>query len=360
MYNILLIGCGAVTRNIHLPAYDLMKDRVNVVAACDSDPEARAKVAGRIPTLYATAEEMLTAESADVVVICTPPQFHRDHCILALGHGFHVFCEKPIAMDLDEVDDIITASDEAGRVVVVNTQFPYMDMYQAAKDAIGTADFGELQFMHAWQHFKRTTETEAGWRGEMNRRLCLEFGIHVLELARYFFQADPISIHAHMPGRDKSDVINTIALEFPDGRGAAIVLDRLSHGPHKYLELSLDGEHASIHTSIGGELRIEAGIRTSNRRPFVGWHFVKGGKALLHNESGSRLLAREGFNPFASATATHFGQMLDAIDSEETPPADIRDNRSTLALVLAAYESAESGQTIKGDSIYPWMQSEPR
>lgn len=48
------------------------------------------------------------------------------------------------------------------------------------------------------------------------------------------------------------EVVNIISLEFADGLGASIVLDRLSKGPESYLEMRLDGEFASIHTSIGG------------------------------------------------------------------------------------------------------------
>ena len=59
-------------------------------------------------------------------------------------------------------------------------------------------------------------------------------------------------------GIARCDVVNVISLEFPDGRAASIVLDRLSKGPERYLDMRLDGEFASIHTSIGGLVRFEA------------------------------------------------------------------------------------------------------
>ncbi|MDX1547659.1 MAG: Gfo/Idh/MocA family oxidoreductase [Rhodothermales bacterium] len=349
MIRIAVVGLGAVTRNIHLPAYARLTDRVEVVGGCDVDPAARAALDGRLPALFEEPEAMIEAVRPDLVVICTPPALHRAQCLLALGHGCHVFCEKPRAPSLPDAAAIIEAAERAGRQVVVNTQFPSMQTYQAAKARIGTEDFGRLLFMHAWQTFRRTAQTEAGWRGQLERRLCFEFGIHVFELARFFFDDTPSTILAHMPrplADEPADVVNTIALGFADGRGAAIVLDRLSAGPHRYLELTLDGEAASIHTSIGGEVRFEVGLHTQERRPFVGWHFVRGGQAVLHRGSRSARIATEGLNPFAAATARHLAQFLDALEAGTTPRATAQDHLYTLALALAAYDSAETGRAV--------------
>ena len=349
MLQLAIIGLGAVTRNIHLPAYRRLSDRLRVIAGCDVDPISRAWARSVVPIVYENAEAMLEAEKPDLVAVCTPPALHREHCLLALDHGCHVFCEKPLAESVTDAVEIIRASERAGRRVVVNTQFAYMRMYEAARAKIDSPDFGRLLFMHAWQTFRRTEDTEAGWRSRTERRVCLEFGVHVFDLARFFFGENPTSVMAHMPRPlpgERADVVNTIALEYPGGRGAAIVLNRLSQGPHRYLDLSLDGESGSIHTSIGGELRLEAGIRTPGRRPYVSFHFAKGGKAILHRGDRKTLLAREEHNPFAAATARHLGQYIDALRADVRPSRDVRDHFHTLALAEAAYESAASGRSI--------------
>jgi predicted dehydrogenase len=58
------------------------------------------------------------------------------------------------------------------------------------------------------------------------------------------------------------------------------------------------------------------------------------------------VLATDGQNPFASATARHLGDFLDALDAGTIPPAVASDNRDSLALVFAAYQAAELGRTI--------------
>jgi len=56
-------------------------------------------------------------------------------------------------------------------------------------------------------------------------------------------------------------------LEFANGRAASIILNRLTEAPERYLEMRLDGERASVHTSIGSEVRFEAGTHTREQRP---------------------------------------------------------------------------------------------
>jgi predicted dehydrogenase len=110
--------------------------------------------------------------------------------------------------------------------------------------------------------------------------------------------------------------------------------------------MRLDGENASIHTSIGGEVRFEAGLHTRQRRPFIRMNFAKGGKAVLQKGTRSKVIARDGINPFASSTAHHLGNFVDAVKNNTTPPGTVADNRKTLALVFAAYDSAEKRQTV--------------
>jgi len=351
MTRVAIIGLGAVTRNIHLPAYSYLKGKVKLVAGCDVDKDIRMSVGKKwnLPAIFDDPRKMIEETMPDIVSICTPPFLHHEQCLMALNYGCHVFCEKPLAENLSHVDEIIQASDQSKRFVVVNSQFPYMNIHASAKELIGSSAFGKLLFLHASQTFRPTEMTEAGWRGKMQRRVCFEFGVHVFDLIRFFFDDNPTKVFAHMPapGPDsKSDPVNIISVEFSGGRGAAIVLDRLSKGPERYLDMRLDGEFAAIHTSIGGEIRFEVGMHTKERRLFAGLHFVKGGKAVLQNGNKSKIIAKDGINPFASATAVHFGNFMDAICNGGTPHGTAKDHRNTLALVFAAYDSAQTGKFV--------------
>ncbi len=349
---IAVIGLGQVTRNIHLPAYASLADKITIVGGCDTSSETRkaAREKMKLPEVFDNPLEMLEKTAPDIVAICTPPAFHVEQTLLALEKGCHVFCEKPVAESLADADKLIEAAANANRFVVVNNQFPYMNIHLAAKKMIGTPEFGRLLFLQAWQTFRPHELTEADWRGKLARRVCFEFGIHVFSLARFFFDAEPVRVSAQMPNplsQFNSDVLNLITLEFSDGRAASIILNRLTKAPERYLDMRLDGEFASVQTSIGGEVRFEAGMHTREKRPFFGLNFIKGGKAVWQDGTKSKIIAKDGINPFASSTAHHLGNFINAIKTGGIPPGTVADNRKTLALVFAAYDAAEANRTVK-------------
>ncbi len=343
-----IIGLGAVTRNIHLPAYEQLKDRIEIAGGCDPDPAAREWFKNRVPgsAVFDSPDEMIKQTKPDIVCICTPPDFHKDLCYLALESQAHVFCEKPFMSNLRDADDVIAKADNVGRWVVVNNQFKKMAIHKKSKEMIGSKEFGKLLFIHASQTFIPTDKTETGWRQGLEERVCFEFGIHVFDLIRFYFDMEPARIYAHIPKPDpsiKADLINVISVEFPDGRAASVLLDRMSKGPENYLDMRLDGEYAAIENSIGGKLEFTAGLHTKERKPFTNIQFAMGAQAKIRQRNKSRVIAKDPMNPFMTSTRDHFAQFLDAIANGTTPDTTAADNRNTLAMVFAAYQSARTG-----------------
>lgn len=343
-----IIGLGAAAQNIHLPAYAMIKDKITIVGGCDLNEEAR-DIACRkwgVKDVFSDPDEMIKKTRPDIVSIITQPAQHFENCKMVLERGCHVFCEKPFMDDLVQVDKIIELSDKANRHVVVNNEFRYMQIHSKAKELIGSSRFGELRYFHAWQTFNPTAHTEAGWRGQLEKRVCFEFGNHVFDLIRFFFDMCPTRVFAHMPRPKpdmKADLLNIITVEFSDGRAASFVLDRLCKGVEKYLDIYLDGDNATIHTSIGGEFQLAMGLHTRNRKPFFDFSLVKGGKAELQVGDSSEIIAKDPINPFKAATSLVLSEFVDALNNGTTPPCNAKESRETLALIMAAYESAQSG-----------------
>jgi D-apiose dehydrogenase len=336
-YRVVIAGLGKSAQRIHLPAYKSLPD-VRVVGGCD--PAARA---GDFPfPLFSSVAEMLERTRPQILVVATPPDSHFEFARLGLEAGCHIFCEKPFMNTLEEADAIIALAAQTRRQVVVNNQFRFMRIHRAAKEKIGSPDFGDLLFVSIHQTFFVTKETETGWRGLDPQRTAKEFGIHALDLCRYFFNENPASISARMPRGDQPngpDYLNLIQLEFSRDRMAHITLDRLSRGRHRYLDIRLDGDAGSIETSLGGRLEARVGIRPAPLRPFVKLDLAMGGRAQLYHGERSLVLAREPRNVFAAATGELMQALLMALERGETPPCSAADNRHTLALMLAAYES---------------------
>lgn len=342
---IAVVGLGAAAKTIHLPAIAKLPE-LEIVGGVDLTVQE-----GDFPfPLYTTIDDLLKSRKPEILIVATPPVSHHAMVREGLLAGCHVFCEKPFMETLEESDEIIALADQMGRHVVVNNQFRFMNIHTAAKECIGTSSFGELLFVSMHQTFHVTQETEAGWRGSDTRRTCKEFGIHALDLCRYFFDEDPVSIVARMPkgsDPDGPDYLNLIQLEFSGDRVAHITLDRLSRGKHRYLDIRCDGSAGSVETSIGGRLEASAGVVARTRRPFARLDITMGGRARLYHGETFRKIASDPLDLFAAATARLLAHFTRAIEEGRTPPCHARDNRGTLALMLAAYESQESGAPVR-------------
>jgi predicted dehydrogenase len=342
---IAIAGLGAAARQIHLPAIARLSD-LKIVGAID--PAASA-AAFPFP-LFRTLDELLDRMAPEIVVVATPPGSHFELTRQALLAGCHVFCEKPFMATLEEAAEIAALSRERERWVVVNNQYRFMNMHVAAKRQIGTPEFGDLLFVRMEQTFFRTPQTEAGWRGQDVQRTCKDFGTHVFDLCRFFFGEDPLAITARMPrGADPQgpDYLNLIELEFSRDRVAHITLDRLCRGPTRYLITHLDGSAGYVEAYLGGHCELAVGIKGGSRRPYLNLDLSPGGRALLYHGHDCRRIARDPLDLFAHATSRLLRAFLDALDQQTTPPCHADDNRRTLALVVAAYDSAAKRTTLE-------------
>lgn len=336
-----VVGLGAAARSIHLPAIARIPELALVGGV---DPFAD-RGSFRFP-VHDSLAALVAEGRPDIVAIVTPPDSHYPLILECLAAGVHVFCEKPFVLTLDQGREVIAAAAAAARHVVVNNEFRFMNVHAAAKARIGTPGFGDLLFVSMHQTFFVTEATEKGWRGAGNRRTCFEFGTHALDLARFFFGEEPLSIAARMPkpGRpDGPDYLNLIQMEFSGDRVAHITLDRLSRGPHRYLDIRLDGTEACIETRLGGQAQVAFGIRGGSKRPYAQLDLAPGGSAHLLQGDRRTRLATDPTGIFAHSTAKLLRAMVAAIATGTAPPCSAADNIHTLALMLAAYASQDAG-----------------
>lgn len=340
-----IIGLGAAARNIHLPAIRKL-GRFKLVGGVDPFLQNHTF---SFP-IFKSLQEMMTAVQPEILAIVTPPDSHFKLICEGLNAGAHIFCEKPFVLSLEEGRRVIELSKTTERMIVVNNEFRFMNIHETANNEISSSRFGDLHFISMHQTFFVTKETEAGWRGESKQRTCFEFGTHTLDLCRYFFGEEPLSISARMPKPDDKngpDYLNLIQLEFSGDRFAHITLDRLSRGPHRYLDIRLDGSKGCIESKLGGLAEFAFGIKGGTRKPFARFEITPGGSARIFDNDKENLLATDPIDLFPNATSKLLGKMLDALEAGATPPCSAEDNLNTLALMLAAYDSsAQSGQPI--------------
>jgi 1,5-anhydro-D-fructose reductase (1,5-anhydro-D-mannitol-forming) len=137
-----------------------------VVRAADPDEEAVARTAARYPQLSLTRDPGELVSGLDALYIASPPATHAGYALAALAAGTPVFCEKPLAIDLDEGDRMVRAAEQAGLANAVN--FALSD--RAAAVAVGRAvrdgevgDVVSVDMRLAFPQWPRAFQRDARW-----------------------------------------------------------------------------------------------------------------------------------------------------------------------------------------------------
>ena len=121
-----IIGAGDFAEVCHIPGIQAHPG-ARVVALCARDRERVAALAARcgVPDVHTDYRELLARADIDAVTIAGPDALHAPAAIAALAAGKHVFCEKPLAMDVAEAERMVEARARSGRVGMVSYTFRY-------------------------------------------------------------------------------------------------------------------------------------------------------------------------------------------------------------------------------------------
>ena len=145
--SVALVGMGGYGESYleRLLHEDTRRD-VRFIAAADPAPTRcrqleQVKAAG-VP-IFASMEAMLEKVQPELIVLATPPQFHCEQTVLALEHGLHVLCEKPLGTDTSQVFKMIEARDRAKKQVAIGYQWSFLPLIQQIKADIHAGKFGK-------------------------------------------------------------------------------------------------------------------------------------------------------------------------------------------------------------------------
>ena len=293
---------------------------------------------------------MIAATTPELILVGTPPNSHFEICRLAFETGAHVFCEKPFMPSLEEADRVIELAQEKQRLLRVNNQYRFMSFYRETKRRLEKGEFGRLYYIQCWQQMFHPPEKETNWRNQLKQYVLYEFGTHALDLACFFFDSLPASLHADIPRcrpEYDADVLVHASLTFPEGAIGHVFVQ-----PREPCSGKVLGDAAGLRERVTQAFarwrgaRQRRGSRNAGR-PVVKAGLLKGGQARAEVEGRSRVYSSSKKGEFASATAEHLKFFLE--EMRQSPPLLVgaRDAREILRLVFAGYESARTGETIR-------------
>jgi predicted dehydrogenase len=327
-----LIGCGFFAAN-HLNAWAEVPG-AEIVALCDRDEGRLAETAAafRVGQTYADAAEMLRRAELDFVDIATTVPSHRPLVELAAGAGVHMICQKPLAGSMADARAMVAAADAAGRTLMVHENFRWQSAIrraaaELAAGAIGAPFWGRVSFRSGFDVYAAQPylATDA-------RFIIQDLGIHILDVARFLF-GDVASIAAttaRVNPRIRGEDVATMLLQHAGGVTSVVDCSYATRLPVENFPqtlLEVDGSAGTLRLDAGYRLTVSGpgGVRALDvAPPLLPW-----AERPWHNIQESVLLIQR-----------HF---VDCIRSGREPETSGADNVKTLALVHAAYASAEGG-----------------
>jgi len=153
-----LIGAGWYGMVITKAA--LQTGNVEVVAICDIDTEHLEtsiaeveKLQGKQPAAFTDYRDLLEVKNMNAVFIGTPPHWHALQFIAACEKGLDIYCEKPLAYDVDEGKAMVAAAKKAGNIVQIGFQRRQSNAFKKAKELIQSGNLGKVHEIGAQIHY---------------------------------------------------------------------------------------------------------------------------------------------------------------------------------------------------------------
>ncbi|KAB8126020.1 Gfo/Idh/MocA family oxidoreductase [Gracilibacillus oryzae] len=174
-----------------------------------------------IPVAYGSYEELLKDPEIDAVYIPLPNHLHKEWAIKAMQAGKHVLCEKPIALNAEETQEMLEESKKAGVVLAEAFMYRYHPRYQMIQERIQAGEIGDIRGIHGVFTFnsagaKENVRFHKDWGGGS----LYDVGVYPISAARMILNEEPQAATVHALFSEQHDGVDMMAsgiLEFEQG-----------------------------------------------------------------------------------------------------------------------------------------------
>lgn len=251
-----IIGCGRIAQR---HAEHIM-DNGRLVAVCDIEKNKADDLAARYnaKAYYDTCQLLSQEKGIDVISICSPNGLHAKHAIASLNAGFHVLCEKPMAINVNDCGEMIKAAERSNKRLFAIKQNRFNPPIVAVKEAIDDGKLGNLYSIQLSCFWNRNPDYYANsWKGSMDLdggTLYTQFS-HFIDLL-YWMIGDVKNVQAYMKNYAHKNIIDfedtgVIIVEFHNGVIGTINYTVNSYRKNMEGSLTIFGEKGTV--KIGGQ-----------------------------------------------------------------------------------------------------------
>ncbi len=212
-----LLSTAHINRALIPPLITSPRNRLAAVASREqSSADAYARE-WKIPLALGKYEALLDNSEIDVIYISLPNHLHAEWSIKALRAGKHVLCEKPLGLTLDEIDAIIAASKETGKVLAEAFMYRHHPQTLKVKEMVDGDAIGKLQMIKGAFTFTLKQKDDIRLKKETGGGSIWDVGCYPISYARMVTGREPIEVFGQqVKGTTGVDVTFMGQLRFPD------------------------------------------------------------------------------------------------------------------------------------------------
>ncbi len=256
MIKFAIIGCGRIAER-HA---EHISNKGTLVAVCDTVPQKADALAAKYSVnKYYSIEDLLAQEkNIDVVSVCSPNGLHAEHSIKALNAGFHVLCEKPMALTIQDCTDMINTAEKMNRHLFIVKQNRFNPPVMAVKKMINEGRLGKIYSVQLNCFWNRNAEYYNNpWKGTRKLdggTLFTQFS-HFIDLI-YWIVGDVKEVSSYIGNYHHKGVIEfedtgVASLRFYNGAIGSINYTVNSFDKNMEGSLTIFGEKGTV--KIGGQ-----------------------------------------------------------------------------------------------------------
>ena len=332
--NVGVIGVGWFGE-FHSRIYDFMPGS-NLIGVYDLDPKRTKLVSKELDVQgFHSMEDMLSDESIEAVSICVKDQFHLEPVLAACKARKHIMLEKPMALTLDECDQIIDATKKAGVKLMIGHILRFNQRILKAYTKIRAGEIGKIRHFYARRNMPRSAARHVGDCCGFHSMLY-HGAVHEIDLLQWFADDDIVEVYAkyqsgemEAEGCPVSDSILCM-LQFRNG---AIALTEHSWIYPDNFPAMVDGRTEV--TGTHGRIELDLGFRG-------GISYTEKGVEYFENPHWPVI---EGW--YSSDVRDELETFVRCVSLDQPVPVTGEDGKRTIAVALAIEASLISGKSEK-------------
>ena len=337
-----LLGAGFIA-DIHAECYHRFVPDAEVVAVFTRKPERAEAFAKkhRVAQWFGDLDAAITQSGCEVVDVCLPNFLHHRAVTTAAKAGKHVIIEKPLALNLEEADEMIAACRAANRKLMYAEELCFAPKYERVRRLVNEGAVGKIFQM---RQCEKHSGPHSDWFYDIHQAgggVMMDMGCHALAWFRWMLGGRPrvVSVQAHMQtglihqGRTRAEENSVVIVEFEGGAigvaedswakpgGMDDRVEVYGTGGVIYADLFL-GNAALTYSQAGYGYAMEKAASTK------GWSFTA---------------FEEAFNQGYPQELKHF---IECVRDDQPPVVTAEDGRAVLEIIYAAYAAARTGQRV--------------